>query len=184
MKTTIRTVTAEQTEEAARQCRKFFDAMTAELIVNGEPLKVMPDFPGPGSNSIAISKIDYPIPPKIPVDESPPIRIKIYASSTNLWSYLEFYPKDDAGSPGAKRLLEEVLSRFCPKTGFSHNFYDKVLIPPELVAAKLRAEVFIMRTIYEKYRQDFRRVFQKELDFTAELYADEAKRIIQDFQKS
>jgi len=184
MKTAIRTVTVEQTEEATRQCKEFFNNLADALIFNGEQLKVISNFPGPKSNSIAISKIDYPIPPKVPVEKFPPIRIKIHASGTNLWSYLEFSPKDDKESPGAKRLLEEVYSELCPTAGFSHNFYDEAPTSPELAAAKLRAEVFIMRTIYERYCQDFKRIFQKELDFTAELYADEAERIIQDFKKS
>jgi len=183
MTATVRTVTAEETEEAARRCREFFDEMTVILIASGEPLKVMSDFPGPKSNSIAISQIGYPIPPKAPVSEFPPIRIKIHANGTSLSAYLEFYPKDGDGSPGSKRLLDEILLQLWPnRSDFSHVFYNEPPVSPESAAIKLLGEAHVMRDIYEKHRQAFGRIYQMELDFAAELYADEAERIIRSFK--
>lgn len=185
MKATTRFVTAEETKEASRRCKEFFDEMAVILIASGEPLKVMPNFPSPESSSIAYSCLSYPIPPKIPASVSPPIRIKISAHRTSLNAYLEFYPKDDDGSPGSKRLLEEILLQLWPdQSGFSHDFYDESPISPESATIKLLGEARVMRNIYEKHRQVFGRVYQKELDFTAELYTDEAEKIIQNIRES
>ena len=172
----IRVITPEQTEEATHKCKIFFDAMCATLIANGEPMKVIPDFPAPKASHIAYSKIDSSQDPE--KEEFPPIRIKISAQGTHLSLYLDFYPAEGAG---AKRLLLEILLQIFPDShGLSFEFYDPITISPEIVAALMLTRVRMMRAIYEKYRKNFERIYQKELDFTAELYAEEAEKIIQD----
>ncbi len=177
MQATIRIITEAQTEEATRACKEFFDAMCATLIANGEPMKVMPDFPGPKASHIAFSKIDSLKDPE--KEEFPPIRIKISAQETHLSSYLDFYPKEGAG---AKRLLIEILLQLYPEdSGLSFDFYDKKSpVSPEGAAILMLARISVMRAVYKKHQKTFERIYQKELDFTAELYAEEAEKIIQD----
>lgn len=174
----IRFITTKQKEEAARQCKEFFDAMTDTLVANGEPMKIMRSFPGLANSSIAYSKIDHSIPPKTPTEEFPPIRIKISAQCTHLSAYLEFYPEEDAG---AKRLLLEILLHLYPDNdhGFFHDFYENPPISPESAAIYMLTRVRVMRAVYKKHTKTFERIYQKELDFTQELYSDEAEKIIQ-----
>lgn len=180
MKVFVRIISPEQEIWASNQCRKFFGLMVGELMAIGEPMKVMMDFPGSESNHIAYSKIDHPIPPKTPpFEEFPPIRIKINAAKNYVSAYLEFYPKEGAG---AKRLLLEILLQLYSEDdgGFFHNFYDgESPIPPNDAAILMLSRVRVMRAIYQKYQKALERIYQKELDFTAELYADEAEKIIQ-----
>lgn len=172
-----RVITPEQEIWACDKCRKFFIKMAETLIANGETMKIMVDFPGPESNHIAYSKIAISQNPE--KEEFPPIRIKISANKNQISSYLEFYPEEGAG---AKRLLLEILLQLYSEDegGFSHDFYDgESSIPPNDVAILMLSRVRVMRAIYKKHQKALERIYQKELDFTAELYADEAEKIIQ-----